>query len=787
MSTQQNNQSSGFSITPGDIIYTLFRHLKKIIFFAVLGLVAGAAAFKLMPLPYVSNAKLLVRYVTESQDFVSLDNSNTVSPGGRGDRVMNAELEILRSSDIALTVAEKVGPQTVLEGKGIGSSDELKSAAANNIIRNMSIGVMGRDSSVIQLSYSHNDQEVAREVLQTTIEDYLEKHVETHRSSEAFNSFLIQQTDQLKARLAQTEAELQRARQKAGVINLTDAKITLSQEIARIRQAVFETDAELAEYRSALESFRELQSPLASSQTTDSGDTKQSDAELAILSKAIEDFENLRSSMDIMRSRQQALLLQFTPENTRVKAIQAKMEDAQEKMDTLIEEHPNIRATAITADVKSNTGLNPQLEARAQSIRIRALSSRSNTLKSQLAELREEAKRIDSVEAEINELERRRELEETNYKNLVVSLESTRLEEDLRASKTNNISIIQAPSIGQVENKKKLQLTAGVAGGIGIIGLVWAFAVDLLLDRSIKRPTEIQRNLGIPLFMSMPDLNENRFRGINKKADRQALLATGKAKQLKAGKGKEDYKPKSPTLKAAALAKPEDYGNGGTANAGTIAPWDDQHALNGHFDALRDKVITYFESKNLTHKPKLIAMTGLGQESGVTTIASGLAGSLSKTGEGNVLLVDMTLGHETAQKFYNGKNILNLDQVLESDTENDAKIENNLYVVAEGTNGTKLPRIMPQRFNKIMPKLRASDFDYIIFDMPPVSPISSTPRLASFMDVVLMVMESEETNRDVANQALELLADSKAHLGGILNKTKSHVPKKLEQDLLSQA
>ncbi|MDQ8201107.1 hypothetical protein QEH56_23275 [Pelagicoccus enzymogenes] len=789
MSTPQQ-PSSGLSITPGDIIYTLFRHLKKIIFFAVLGVIAGAAVFKLMPLPYVSNAKLLVRYVTESQDFVSLDNSNTVSPGGRGDRVMNAELEILRSSDIALSVAEQIGPQTILEDKGSGTAEQLKVAAANSIVANMSIGTMGRDSSVIQLSYSHNDQEVARKVLQATIDDYLKKHVATHRSSEAFNTFLLQQTDQLKTRLAQTEAELQRARQRAGVINLANAKSTLEQEMARIRQSILQTEAELAEYQSAFESFKELQAPIAAAKKQNEQDTeatKQSAEELAILTQAIEDFENLRSSLDVMRSRERTLLMQFTPENTRVKAIQAKIEDAQKKIDALVAEHPNVTATAITSDSRTKTGLNPQLEVQAQSIRIRALTNKADTYKRQLEELREEEKRITSVEAEINELERRRELEETNYKNLVVSLESTRLEEDLRATVNSNISIIQAPSNGRVENKKKLQLTAGVAGGIGIIGLAWALLVDLLLDRSIKRPTEIQRNLGIPLFMSLPDLEDKRFRKTTAKANRLALQQAGKVKQLASGKSKDKYQPKSPTLKAAALARPEEYGDGDKSASREIAPWDDRHALNGHFDALRDKVITYFESKNLTHKPKLIAMTGLGQESGVTTIASGLAGSLSKIGEGNVLLVDMTLGHETAQQFYNGKTIQNLDQVLDQATENDAKMENNLYVVAEGTNGTKLPRIMPQRFNKIMPKLRASDFDYIIFDMPPVTPISSTPRLASFMDVVLMVMESEETNRDVANQALELLADSKAHLGGILNKTKSHVPRKLEQDLLSQA
>ena len=52
-----------------------------------------------------------------------------------------------------------------------------------------------------------------------------------------------------------------------------------------------------------------------------------------------------------------------------------------------------------------------------------------------------------------------------------------------------------------------------------------------------------------------------------------------------------------------------------------------------------------------------------------------------------------------------------------------------------------------------MPKLKASDYDYIIFDMPPVNQISITPRLAGFMDMVLLVIESEKTDREVVKRA----------------------------------
>jgi Mrp family chromosome partitioning ATPase len=83
-----------------------------------------------------------------------------------------------------------------------------------------------------------------------------------------------------------------------------------------------------------------------------------------------------------------------------------------------------------------------------------------------------------------------------------------------------------------------------------------------------------------------------------------------------------------------------------------------------------------------------------------------------------------------------------------------------------------------------VPKLRASDFDYIIFDMPPVSQTSITPRLAGFMDMVLLVLESEKTDRDVVQRATTLLGQSNANVGAVLNKTKNYVPSKLHQEHL---
>jgi Mrp family chromosome partitioning ATPase len=79
--------------------------------------------------------------------------------------------------------------------------------------------------------------------------------------------------------------------------------------------------------------------------------------------------------------------------------------------------------------------------------------------------------------------------------------------------------------------------------------------------------------------------------------------------------------------------------------------------------------------------------------------------------------------------------------------------------------------------------MKASDYDYIIFDMPPVTQISVTPRLARFMDTVLLVVEAEKTHHDVAQRAAALLGESRANVAVVMNKTRSYVPKRLLQEL----
>jgi Mrp family chromosome partitioning ATPase len=239
----------------------------------------------------------------------------------------------------------------------------------------------------------------------------------------------------------------------------------------------------------------------------------------------------------------------------------------------------------------------------------------------------------------------------------------------------------------------------------------------------------------------------------------------------------------APALPGAGQPGPGEPGaETGTSQKSEAVPWH-ANGLATYYEALRDRLVTFFEVHNLLHKPKLIAVTGCGKGVGVTTIAAGLAASLSETGDGNVLLVDMTSGQGAAHPFFKGKLGVGLADALGNGTRDHALVQENLYAVAERGNGGLLPRILPRRFSNLVPKLKTSDYDYIIFDMPPVSQISVTARLAGFMDTVLLVIESEKTDRDVAKRAVAMLAESKANVCAVLNKHHDYVPKRLSQDL----
>src|SRR5204862_7293131 len=100
--------------------------------------------------------------------------------------------------------------------------------------------------------------------------------------------------------------------------------------------------------------------------------------------------------------------------------------------------------------------------------------------------------------------ERKKELEETNYKYFQATLEKSRIDEALDPSKIPNISTVQAPSPPERVTGLRKKLVLLFAGAGVALGLAIALVSELVLNRTVKRPLELERQLHVPLLLSIP-------------------------------------------------------------------------------------------------------------------------------------------------------------------------------------------------------------------------------------------------------------------------------------------
>ena len=145
-------------------------------------------------------------------------------------------------------------------------------------------------------------------------------------------------------------------------------------------------------------------------------------------------------------------------------------------------------------------------------------------LRSHLRDVESQTEQLSEVEPQIVQLERAKEIEEKNYKYFQASLEKARVDEALDPSKMPNISVVQSPSMAFQATGQVKKLVLGLAGGGIALGFALAFLIELVLNRTVKRPLELEALLGIPLLLSIPYLNgRNHLRLRGSRAGKKSL------------------------------------------------------------------------------------------------------------------------------------------------------------------------------------------------------------------------------------------------------------------------
>jgi Mrp family chromosome partitioning ATPase/uncharacterized protein involved in exopolysaccharide biosynthesis len=766
MNTRQKGPSPPpASISLRDIYYVLFRHKWLILILVTLGVASSLAVKYLWHFPSTSRAELFVRYIQDVTDPSAMDGSATrlKAPDDRGANILNTELEVLRSADLAWEVATNLGP-----GKVLGNVAESNMDSAAAFIEGNLQAEVPKNSDMIVLSLTGPDPTVLRPILFEVIEAYKRKYVEIHMTPGFTDASLQEQIDIAKAHLAETMQTLETLKADLGITSLSDASKNLADQISKTEESIFQTQAEMAETESTIKDLqdrlpRTVTNALAAIQSSNVPSVAQPPPPTA---DVVAKYQNLNAILSSRRVREQDLLSQFTPNNKLVQNAQQQRAAAEAEVKQFEDQNPGLIAikqkeASASAILPGSPVADPMAAWRDAVVKYHGLRAKFSELTNQLVLIKTNAAGLNVGEGKILQAQTEMDVAQRKYEHLRLAAEQSRIN-DAIGNKVSNISTVEQPTQPSHNSKQVLKAVGGVLGFFLVLAFGLPFLIELVLDQSFKHPLDVQAKIAAPFFITFPKTNGQGKLATLKRAKPPALLSADGGKIPGANKGDQ------------ALLAP--------AN-GQVAAWDQRHELRPFFETLRDRLMTYFEMINLTHKPKLVAVTSCGEGAGVTTTAAGLASSLSETGDGNVLLVNMNVANGEAHRFYKGKLNCGIEDALETQKRSQAQLHGNLYVAQELESLDKLPRVLPKRFSHLMPMMKASDFDYIIFDMPPVSEISITPRLARFMDMVLLVVESGKTSRDAAMRTAALLADTKTNVGLVLNKNRSYVPKRLEQGI----
>lgn len=763
MNPKQTVTPASPAIKLTDVYYILFRHKWMILGLSALSITAACVTFSYMQMPYKSVAQLYISSVTTGttpgavkQDEVNLSSSVAA--------ILNTEVVILSSLNLATKTADLVGPAKILDLVGRGA--EMTNEAGIEIQKNFEAATLP-GTQVIQLVYTHPRQEVVKQVMDTMISQYLDTHKKLHEHLHAYDETLAEETTKRQNRLNKIDDELAQLKKTNDIVDIKEEMQVFANHEEDVRKELGKAQRDLAYAKVNVE---ELEKKMAG--TSPAGPAKPASTnaletnaaapsaaaikEYTKLNKTIQNLQDLAEQYDKRGLSTNTAVVQTN--TLELAAAQSTKEKMEQDFPALINVAP---VTPSEGNAKRSTGESLADELEKWNRTRKGLEAQITLETNELELLSSQGANLNKVDEKMKELQRDEAMADKEFTEIYTEKAKQELEETFRDLGGANIQVIESPTPPVRDLKKVSKVVLGIAASGIILGLALACVWELVLDRSLRRPQEVMSRLKLPYFITIPKLKGKKSRGAFNWNTAPKMLTAG-------GNGPAP----APGSESKALIP---------AQNGALAPWDERHEMRPFHETLRDRLVSYFEMINLTHKPKLVAVTSCGARAGVSTVASGLASSLSETGDGNVLLVDMNSENGEAHHFFKGELAMGLDDILEKQKANrqDALVQDNLYVVKEHSNGDKLPSVLPKRFSHLVSKLKASDYDYIILDMPPVTEISVTPRLAKFMDMVLLVVEAEKTNQDAAQRAATLLTESRANVGVVMNKCQSYVPARL--------
>ncbi|WP_437286435.1 GumC family protein [Sorangium sp. So ce406] len=546
-----------------------------------------------------------------------------------------------------------------------------------------------KDSRLAIVRYNDADRERAQRVLSMLMDVYIEQNLDDAlTSTNSAVDWLRTQLDKLKNDLETSETSLHEYKKSNNILDIDfeDKTNLLREEMKQINDA-------LTTVRTRREEFAARSQELAKVDPNNPLDLPAS--------------ELIQSPV--------------------LQTLRARHEECVRERDALIgsgkgENHPDVRAATERVAANRNSLIAEIKNVQGAVNRDLAIVRRQEAgLAGLLEGAKKQAFELNSLKIEYDRLRRTKENTEKLYQ---IVLERTKESDLQRMMRVNNIRVLDRPNlpIEAIRPRVPVNITIGILAGL-LLGIGAAMA-RAMLDRTLRTPDEVERELGLPILGLLPEFDrKERAEALPRKARHRGKLA-------------------------ASSVRPElivhDQPKSGIAEAAR---------------AIRTNLL--FMSPDQPYKTLLIASAGPAE--GKTTVGCCIAVAMAQAGQ-RVVLIDCDLRRPRLHAIFDKGPEVGVTSALLDDSaiddENALKTEvENLYVIPAGPIPPNPAELLhSDRFKALLRKLQGR-FDRVIIDSPPIGAVTDGAVLSTLVDGTVLVVRASATTHDFARHGIRALLD----------------------------
>ncbi len=682
-------------------------------------------AFTIFVTSIVYTSKLVPRYVASGR--VELNYQSTLATL-LADALLYKGNELATAINFATSMPVMERAAHILGMVGPQSTKAEVLAAASTLQAGASASGDGQ-TNFITVTFIHSDPSFCASAVDAITEAFSKEYrARNTRDADQIKLFLEEQMRMAEAKLIAAENELLLLKQRREYVELEpgvrydiERAANMDAEFARVRAE--RQQAEIQMQRLAAEARDEQPS-------RESQELLQNDPRLREIRKRLLDAEI------VLATRLRAL----TPMHPEVKQAEADVRRLRTELELSIAE----------LLVDQRKGLEGRLEA---------LRAREKELERAVPRLRIAREELPRQQMEQARIERLIAMQEKLYNFFRDKLEEKKYDD--MVSRDNSINVVERAAIPQhpVYPNRTTNAMVGLAIGL-ILGFALAFVVEAM-DTSIGTIEDVERTTGLSVLGVIPSISVD---------EEEAMMAEKAVVTFDPDRVRSrDIKERLLELDASAR---QPAPGAGLYKPQLITFYDPKSPISEAYRTLRTNV----QFKGFLGNAKTLTVTSSGPQEGKTTTLCNLAVAMAQTGQ-KVLAVGCNLRRPALHKMFGIRKKPGVTDVLIGartwqEVVQPTGIE-NLDAFCSGPippNPSEL--LSSPEMSEMIRQVREA-YDIVIFDCPPVLPVTDAAVLSSKVDCVLMVYYVGRAAREALLRAKVQLENVGARiLGVVLN----HIP-----------